>query len=137
MSREMPISVHDNKLLSYTVNEATGTILIETVFDEATPYKFTNVAFSNVSAYFFEHHSLQLGTIFFDIYESSTDHIIEDNWERFEEGKGSMWPGDWAKTKETAKAYLEVNAVKPYIISSSCGLSGWVLAQKMDVVSKT
>lgn len=132
----MTISVHDNRLVSYTVNDGTKTILFETVFEGKISNEFTNISFSNVSAYFFEHHSLEIGTIFFDIKEIAVEIILESDWEKFEEGRKWMWPGLWADTKQTAKAYFEKNAVKAYDISSSCGLSGWILAQDMKFFSK-
>jgi hypothetical protein len=130
----MAISVHDNRLISYTVSDSTKTILFETVFDE-TSNEFTKITFLNISAYFFEHHSLQLGTIFFDIKEIDVEIILETNWKRFEEGRQWGWPGSWADTKQTAKTYFQENAVRAFEISSSCGLSGWVLAQDMKFLS--
>jgi hypothetical protein len=132
----MNIPVHDNKLISYTVSDLAKTILFETVFEGKTTNEFTNISFSNVTAYFFEHHSLQLGTIFFDMKEIAVEIILNGDWEKFEEGRNWRWPGFWADTKQNAKAYFEENAVRAYEISSSCGLSGWVLAQEMRIFSK-
>lgn len=132
----MSISVHDNKLVSYTVNEDDKTIILETFFDEKTPYEYTNIKFSNVLAYFFENHSIQSGTIISDVEETATDIILENNWNRFEAGKKWGWPGDWADSKEKARGYFAKNSVKAYEIGSSCGLCGWVLAQNMEIYSK-
>ena len=132
----MSISVHDNKLVSYTVNEDAKIILLETFYGEKTSREYANIKFSNVLAYFFENHSIQLGTIIFDIEETTTDIILENNWNKFEAGKRWGWPGDWADSKEKASAYFEKNLIKAYEIGSSCGLCGWVLAQNMEIYSK-
>jgi hypothetical protein len=79
----MSISVHDNRLISYAVNEKEKTILFETVFSEKTPHEYTNIIFSDVLAYFFENHSIELGTIIFDIEESETHSILDTNWKKF------------------------------------------------------
>ena len=118
----MSISVHDNKLISYTVNEDKKTILLETVYADQGSKEYTNIIFSNVLAYYFEDHSLQLGTIILDIEEATTDYILDKNWEKFEARKNWGWPGSWAKTREIAKAYFRDNAIKAYDIMPTCGL---------------
>ncbi len=129
----MPISVHDNRLKRYTVNEGNKTILLETIFRDAETDEITNVLFSGVAAYFFENHSLQLGTIIHDIEEVDTATLLDSNWRKFEGGKKWGWPGYWAETKESAQTYFNENEIRAYDISSSCGLCGWVLAQGMEI----
>lgn len=128
----MNISVHDNSLISYAVNEKEKTILFETVFLDGVPHEYTNVIFSGVLAYFFEDHSIEQGTIIFDISEIETHNILDSNWKRFEERRKWGWPGSWAKTKEIAIEYFKEHDIKGYEISSSCGLCGWVLAKNIE-----
>ncbi len=127
----MTVSIHDNKLISYTVNEEKSEILFKTIFQDSAPSEYTNVTFSNVAAYYFENHSLSLGTIIFDMEETEANSIMEANWNKIEEGKKYGWPGGWASTKDNASAYFKENNIKGYYINSSCGLCGWVLAENM------
>jgi len=126
-------SVHDAKLVSYTVNEDENTILLETFHKGVSARDYKKIKFSDVLAYFFENHSIQLGTIIFDIREINADTILENNWNKFESGKKWGWPGDWADSKEKARAHFAKNYIKAYEIDSTCGLCGWVLAQDMEI----
>ena len=49
----MELSVHDNKLISYAVNEKEKKIYLGTVFPDKVSDEYTNVVFSDVAAYFF------------------------------------------------------------------------------------
>ena len=48
MSEE--ISIHDNQLLSYTVNCEENLIILRTVYRDREPYEYTVVEFSGVVA---------------------------------------------------------------------------------------
>jgi hypothetical protein len=132
----MTISVHDNKLISYTVNSRAKTILFETIFVDAQPNEYTNVAFSDVVAYSFEKHTLDFDTYIFDIEEVDPNQIMKDNWTRFVQEKNWGWPAKWADTQDTANAYFKTHAILGYEISSSSGLCGWVLAKDMQIYAK-
>lgn len=129
----MEISVHDNRLVSYTVNEDDAEIILETFFEGNTGEREnTIIQFSGVTAYFFENHAIWLGTVIFDIVEVSTENVLQDNWKRFMEGAKYGWPGEWAETQEKARSYFKENEIKAFAIDSSCGMSGWVLAKQME-----
>ena len=69
-------SIHDNELLSYTVNCADSKITLRTAYREREPYEFTDVIFSGVVAYHFE--SDNFNTIIFDITASKPQSDNDD-----------------------------------------------------------
>lgn len=132
----MAASIHDNKLISYTVNEQTRQITLETIFDDKTPSEHTDVVFTGVAAYYFEDHSLSMGTILNGIDEVDPNLLVESNWAMFEERKIYSWPGPWAESKVKASDFFKVNNIRGFEITSACGLSGWVMSQQMTISPK-
>lgn len=131
----MASSVHDNKLVSYTVNEKSKQITLETIFDERIPVERTNITFNGVAAYHFKDHSLSLGTIIFGIEESNPNFLIGQQWEVFEKGRAYGWPGPWGESKEKAADFFAKGKILGFQIDSSCGMNGWVLAERMEIKS--
>jgi hypothetical protein len=126
------LSVHDNRLISYEVLCARRQIVLHTEFrDRGEPFEFTDVIFNGVAAYDFFHDS-DMGTIIFDIPEIAPMNIYLAHADQFLEGKRHGWPGEWARSAELAAEYFEQNHVKGFELDSSCGMSGWVLAQDMQ-----
>jgi hypothetical protein len=41
-------------------------------------------------------------------------------------------PGPWAENLETASEYLQKRGIQGFIVTSSYGLSGWILAREMS-----
>jgi len=44
------------------------------------------------------------------------------------------WPGDWAKSRESAQAYFEAKGISAWYLSSSLGMRGWILAESKTVI---
>jgi hypothetical protein len=123
------LSIHDNRLLGYSVDDEKREILFRTEFQDNLPIERTNIIFSGVETYFFEHHSLPLGTILFDVEENDLILFLQDNRKRFQDGIKWGWPGPWGISIDETKAYIEKHELKAFSVSSSCGLSGWILAK--------
>jgi hypothetical protein len=123
------ISVHDNVLVSYEVNCERRSICLHTQFrDRGPPFELTDVIFTGVVAYQFEHDST-IGTILFDVEDVAAIQVWRENAASFRAGMPYGWPGEWADSEEAATLYFRENAIFGYIVASSCGLSGWILAK--------
>ena len=125
---ENEISVHDNVLVSYEVNCEQRSICLHTQFrDRGEPFELTDVLFTGVVAYHFEHDS-QIGTVLFDIENVAAIEIYRENADSFRAGMPYGWPGEWAATEDSASVFFRENGIHGFMVASSCGLSGWVLA---------
>ncbi len=123
------ISVHDNVLVSYEVNCEQRSICLHTQFrDRGPPFELTDVVFAGVVAYQFEHDST-IGTILFDIEDVAAIDVWRENEAAFRAGRRYGWPGEWADSEESAKSFFRENTINGYIVASSCGLTGWILAK--------
>ena len=131
----MKISVHDNRILSYCVLADRRELHIQTLYEDNEPTERTDVIFTDVVAYHFEHDDF--GTIIFDIEEIDLRDLIGENKEMFEEGRRYGWPGHWNTSNEAAMIYLVANNIKAFAVSSSCGMHGWVLAASMQMIMNT
>jgi hypothetical protein len=117
------LSIHDNHVLSYTVDCQEWRITLRTVDPYSKPPKHTDIVFSGVVAHHFERGDMV--TILFDIKEVSPEQVYGEYGDMFERNKGEGWPEERRNT-ETMKGFL---------ISSSYGLEGFVLAHEMRLVA--
>lgn len=115
-------SIHDNHILSYTVDCQGRQIILCTVYPHAEPPERTNIIFLGVVAHHFERGDMV--TILFDVQEVSPEQVYADYGDMFERNKDYGWP----------EAQRDTEAVKGFLISSSYGLEGFVLAQEMRLV---
>jgi hypothetical protein len=131
----MAISVHDNFIISYEVHCEGREIRMQTEYrDRGEPFERTLVVFTGVEAYDFQHDCL--GNILFDIEEVSAESIIAEKTAEFQEGhRLSGWPRFWRDSLDEVRSYLREQATRGFEISSSYGMSGWVLARDMQMVS--
>jgi hypothetical protein len=125
----MDISVHDNYLLSYSVDAEKATICFYTAYLDGDANEHTDVIFDGVAAYHFECDNLQ--TILFDIYEAKVNDIYNEHEDLFDRFKNHGWPNLEYKTKEDLLKTMEEQAVKGFVIRSSLGLHGWIWAKSM------
>lgn len=130
---DVGISVHDNTLNSYCVDAGKEEIRLCTSFAAQGLQEYSDVIFTGVVAYRFGLDNF--GTIIFDVYETNLESIYTDNRELFEYGRKYCWPGTWNASDESVLDYLIANEIKGYQISSAIGLTGWVLAESMAIVS--
>jgi hypothetical protein len=119
-------SIHDNHLVRYTVDRHARSIVLETE-------ELARVEFHGVSAYHFENDALELGTILFSIDEMTPDDFIEGSAALLLAGRPYGWPGDWNKSDAAVKLHLESSGLRAFEISSSLGLTGWVLAKSFSI----
>jgi hypothetical protein len=130
----MALSVHDNLLISYEVQCEARTIILRTEYRvRNVQTKSVNVIFTDVQGYHFENDAF--GNIIFGFETVPVEHFLtEYGPEILESYRMTGAPGPWATNLETASAYLREQGVQVFILSSSFGLDGWVLAREMSIV---
>ena len=130
----MTRSIHDNLLVSYQVECEARTITLNT--QHRSPEKtteFTDVVFKGVEAYDFENDAF--GNVVFDLECVSVEQLLAERGAKVAESyRVAGSPGPWAANLRTAPDILNKKGVKGFILSSSYGLSGWVLAQEVSIV---
>lgn len=120
-------------ILFYTVESEQKRIRFSTVYyRDPAPDEHTDVVFEGVLAYYFENDTL--GTIIFDIEETSAEQIYDDNAGLFERLKNYGWPALQYKSKDDLLARLQSEGYRAFGIASSYGMTGFVLANQMRFV---
>jgi hypothetical protein len=136
VSTRMTKSVHDNFIIGYEVHCERREIRLLTEYrDRGTPFERTVVLFTDVEAYHFEHDCF--GNIVLDIEEIPAETILTQHQSQFEEGRRlAGWPRFWEKSFDDARSYLREHGIRGFELSSSCGMSVWVLAQDMQMLDE-
>jgi hypothetical protein len=129
----MTLSIHDNRLISYEVQCEARTITLRTEYRaKSAPSEFISVIFKGVQGYRFENDSF--GNIIFGLETIPAEQFLtEYGIEISESYRMAGSPGPWAANLGTALRYLRKQGVQGFILSSSYGLSGWVLAQEISI----
>ena len=133
---------HDFHIVGYA---ASGTLQrltfeLEWPYDSAPPTPVGQLAFHGVESYFLEHDLG--GNIVYSFSEVPLRGFLEEWQSRFEHENRYGWPKFW-RTKphppqpveqvlEEAFAFLSRKHIKCIELSSSYGLSGWVLASSVE-----
>jgi hypothetical protein len=128
----MTPSIHDNLLISYEVRCEERIITLRTEF--RPKQEFVDVIFKGVQGYRFENDAF--GNIIFDVETIGVDQLLKEHGEEISESysMGGAY-GPWASNLETAPARLLEQGTQGFILSSSIGLSGWILAREISVVA--
>jgi hypothetical protein len=130
----MTISVHDNLLVSYEVQCESRTITLHTEYRvDGKPTEFTNVVFEGLQAYHFENDAF--GNIIFDVNEIPSEQFLSEHGAEISELYRYNGRPDWAADPASAPEHLRNQGIKAYILSSSYGMSGWVLAKELSIAS--
>ena len=122
--------IHDNIIKSYFVDFENKNIVFNTIYHCNDVQETTKITFNNVIAYFFKNELN--GSIIFDIEETSLECFINDNKNILDTEKIYGWPFSY-KDEEDLIKILNKNKQKYYVINSSYGLNGWVLADEMKI----
>jgi hypothetical protein len=132
---EMALSIHDNRLVSYEVQCEVRTILLRTEYRvKNQPTEFVNVIFRGLQGYHFENDAF--GNIILSLETVALEQFLTEYGAEISKAyQAAGSPGPWAANLETASRYLRENAIEGFILSSSFGLSGWILAREMSIFS--
>jgi hypothetical protein len=125
-------SLHDNFLASYEVSCETRQIKLHTRPDPRDPAKREQrprtIVFNGVEGYQFENDAF--GNIIFSLQAVSIEQVFADYGARIVESyRLAGAPGPWAADLASATQWLTAEGVQGFVLSSSYGLSGWVLAR--------
>lgn len=120
------MDVHDNEILTYTVDFENKEITMKTINRK---HEIIFVKFKDVLVHYFE--MAMPSSIIFDIDEYEGKEVIKENKELLKNTKNFCWPVNY----ETESQLIQIlKGYKYYIINSSLGLTGWVLAKTMTIL---
>jgi len=122
--------LHDSEIISYVVDLKGRKIKIHMEQHASTLVKNIDIIFSDVLAHSFNNELS--GSIIFDIDKYDITKFMEDNRGLLEKQKNYCWPMYYDTTKELANKLLQEQYCY-YVISSSYGLSGWILAKSYQI----
>jgi hypothetical protein len=127
-------SLHDNYLISYSVNcENREISLSARRYQPAEDTLIRTVVFTGVQGYHLMNDAF--GNIIFSLSEISLDQFFSEyGSEVAESHRLAGAPGAWAADIATGRETLQSEDVKAFILSSSYGLSGWLLATNFEVL---
>lgn len=120
--------MHDDYIVSYSVDIEKKKVQINTCNHENK--KRMVLLFSEVLTHSF--NCILECNILLDVTENDVELFIKNNSVELEEMKNFCWPINYDRVDELIN-YLVQNEYRYYVISSSLGMSGWVLAKSFDV----
>ena len=119
--------MHDEFVEEYTVSLSGEKVTIKTRNSNGDGHIAT---FENVLTHMF--NCVIGGSQLLEINENSIECFMEENRAILAEKRDFCWPIDY-QTEDELRLFLEKNGYKYYVVYSSYGLNGWVLAKKWFV----
>jgi hypothetical protein len=127
-------SLHDNLIVGYEVDCEARTIKVKTRrSDWAGDKRLRNVNFRGVVGYHFRDDAFSNIILAFSIVPIDK-FVLEHGAEMAESFRNSGALDAWAKNCDTAITALRDANLTAVVITSSMGLSGWVLANDVEVM---
>jgi hypothetical protein len=127
-------SLHDDFLVAYEVNCETRRIKLHAKRDPRLPalngeQTTRTIVFCGVEGYQFENDAF--GNIIYSLEPIPIGQLLATCRSRIEESyRMAGAPGPWAADLTSAAEILAARGVRGFILSSSYGLSGWILAKQ-------
>ncbi len=118
-------NIHDNTIIKYSVDFENSKIIINTINEDG---ERIDIIFEDILTCAFEEQ--QKNSIILDIEERTSREFINDNIELLKRDYG--WPIVYNNIEELNRI-IEAQKYKYYILQSSFGLSGWVVAKTIQV----
>lgn len=129
-------SLHDDFLVSYEVNCEARQIKLRARRDRRVPgnehLRDRVIVFNGVEGYQFENDAF--GNIIFSLQRIPVEQLISERKAEIAESfrmRGA--PGSWAADLGSAAQTLTAIGIQAFDLSSSYGLSGWILAKEVVV----
>jgi hypothetical protein len=119
---------HDYHLTGYAVEGAQERLIFNLIwpYHTETSIAAATLVFSGVAGYFFRH---DLGVnIVASIEEIPLENFLLEHGELFDQEKQWGWPLFWKSNVGDTLAHLQEKEIRCVGISSSYGLTGWILA---------
>lgn len=120
-------NIHDNIIVKYVVDFEENKI---TFYTKTEGGKKVSIVFEDILVYFFEEQLKE--NIIFDINERGYKEFISDNMEILKEKRDFGWPIIYNDIEEL-NIFIERNEYKYYVLNSSIGMNGWVVAKKWNI----
>jgi hypothetical protein len=126
-------SLHDHFLTSYEVNCEARQIKLrarpDARLESASGASLScTIEFRGVEGYNFENDAF--GNIIFSLMEVTVEKILLEHSSEIKESYRMAGAPAWAADLGAASAILGAKGVRGFVLSSSYGLSGWVLAKE-------
>lgn len=126
------LKIHDNEIISYEIDLKNYQIILHTQYKISGRIKNIDIIFYNVLVHFFQNELR--GSIIFDIEKYDINIFLKKNSDLLKKKKNYCWPMIYSTEEELKERLLE-GQYSYYIISSSYGLNGWVLAKSYNTTS--
>ncbi|QTD42086.1 hypothetical protein [Sporosarcina sp. Te-1] len=121
------MSIHDGLVIGYKMDFIENELEMQIL---TVQKEVVIVRFNNYLAHEFSH--VMKESIVFDIEEQETEKFIKENQTDFERHQGFNWPLPYNNVEELTQLLFQ-NEYKCYIIFSSSGLSGYVIAKSIAI----
>ncbi len=120
-------AIHDSNLVAYRVDGSARTVVLVLDPPAGTVADRIEVEFHGVEAHCFPHP--QLPAIVFGIEAVDAAVLVADEWSAISKGfTECAWCSPWAESRAGALAWARDSGCRGYLVTSSYGFSGWVLA---------
>ena len=119
------MQIHDSIIEAYNVNLNDKKINLFIKVDKEE----NNICFSEVFAHYFENELF--GSVILDIRKNNLQEFFVQNGSLLNERKNNCWPIDYNDNDEL-KNIIENAGYSYYVISSSYGMRGWIIAKNCN-----
>ncbi|HVS71934.1 MAG TPA: hypothetical protein VHQ47_11820 [Phycisphaerae bacterium] len=127
--------MHDHVVYAYSVDCEERRVVVHTVYRGGPSAKFTDVIFGDVVAHYFEHVLPE--NILFDVAEADVAAVVREHGSLLADSWRYRWPAvEYRGDLDVLIEKLKAAGVRAYVIESSYGLSGWVLAGSCKRVAR-
>jgi hypothetical protein len=131
-SDDMLASCHDYYLVKYSVDCEMRQVVMRVRKDWDVPKNFRTIVFDDVEGYRFENDNF--GNIIFSLETIPIKEFLNDYASELDESfRMSGAPRFWPEVLASEGRVLSEKGIKPFILASSYGLSGWILAKHPSV----
>jgi hypothetical protein len=134
IAENMLPSLHDNYLVSYKVDCEAREIKLCAKCPNVRDGGFRTIVFRGVEGYHFRNDAF--GNIVLALETVPIERLLSEYGPEIAEAyRLAGAPGPWAADLASAPQALTAKGVKGFLLSSSYGLSGWVLAKEASALS--
>jgi hypothetical protein len=125
-------SVHNHTVYGYAIACEEQRIVIHTELGNGRAQEFADVFFGGVVAHHFESVMLP-GNVLFAINDVSPEMIVQEWADLFAGQKENDWPGIKYGEPGELVTILTLRGIRGYEVCGLRGMSGWVLAETMEI----
>ncbi|MGX7149048.1 hypothetical protein [Enterococcus ureasiticus] len=120
-------SLHDYEILNYNINFKNSLLTMDVTNEDSNK----RIEFVGAIAHQFSDEIPY--SIILDLDELDMKHFFSSNKDLLEEKKNSGWPLICSSVEELEKM-LQESDIRYYVLYSSYGMTGWVLAERVEII---